>query len=171
MMAVLAKIVFASYVLVIAAGAFTAALAKSLVRALLGLILTLFGVAGLYLLMNAPLMAFMQLLIYVGAVSILIFFALMLVRSGPGGEEEGVGGGLRKTVLSLLVLAAPAVILGTVILRAGGSGGATPADVPVAELGKGLLGPYVLAFELISLVLFVAMAGAVLVAFERRDRK
>lgn len=170
MMAVLAKIVFGSYVLVITAGAFTAALAKSLVRALLGLILTLFGVAGLYLLMAAPLVAFMQILIYVGAVSILIFFAVMLVRSGPQEEEERPRTG-RQAVFSLLVLSAPVVILGSAILHARVGSSLLPVEVPAAELGKGLLGPYVLSFELVSLVLFVAMAGAVLIAFEKREKK
>ncbi len=170
MMAVLAKVVFGSYVLVIAAGAFTAAISKSLVRALLGLILTLFGVAGLYLLMAAPLVAFMQILIYVGAVSILIFFAIMLVRSGPQ-EDEARPRTLRQVVLSLFALLAPVVILGSAILHGPTQSGPLPAEVPVAELGEGLLGPYVLSFELISLVLFVAMAGAVLIAFEKRGKK
>src|SRR3974390_1905054 len=86
-MELLAKIAFAFYVVIIAAGAVMAVGAKNLVRALVGLILTLFGVAGMYFLMAAPLVALMQLLIYVGAVSVLIFIAVMLVKIGPEGEE------------------------------------------------------------------------------------
>ncbi len=69
-----------------------AVLARSLVRALSGLIVTLFGVAGMYLLMAAPFIAFMQILIYVGAVTVLIFFAIMLTRTSEGesGSETGV---------------------------------------------------------------------------------
>ena len=47
----------------------------------------------------------------------------------------------------------------------------TPKNVSPAELGAGLLGPYTLAFELISVVLLAAMAGAVLLAFEKRSAR
>ncbi len=63
-------------------------LARSLVRSLVGLVATLFGVAGLYMLMAAPFIAFMQILIYVGGVSVLIFFAIMLTHAAPTGDES-----------------------------------------------------------------------------------
>ena len=83
----LAKILFGLYCVVILGGGLVAVLARSLVRAMVGLVLTLFGVAGMYLLVAAPFIALMQLLIYVGAVTILIFFAIMLT-SAPAGREE-----------------------------------------------------------------------------------
>jgi NADH-quinone oxidoreductase subunit J len=56
-----------------------------------------------------------------------------------------------------------------IILRVYGVTGAnTPKEIPVAALGSGLLGPYTLPFELISIVLLAAVAGAVLLTFERR---
>jgi NADH-quinone oxidoreductase subunit J len=170
MMELLAKIAFALYVLIIAGGALLAVGAKNLVRALVGLVLTLFGVAGLYLLMSAPVVAFMQILIYVGAVSVLIFIAIMLVRTGPEGDETKARS-LRQFLYAFFGLAAPALILGGTIIRRPVESASTPAEVSVAQLGEGLLGPYTLAFELISAVLLVAMAGAVLVAFERRGSK
>ncbi len=169
-MEILAKIVFAIYACVIAAGGIMAVLSKNLVRALIGLILTLFGVAGMYLLMSAPVVAFMQLLIYVGAVSILIFLAIMLVRTGPEGDESKSASS-RKFWHALLGFASPAVIIGTTILRHPVESSVIPASVTVNELGKGFFGPYELAFELISLVLLIAMAGAVLLAFEKRGIK
>jgi threonine/homoserine/homoserine lactone efflux protein len=54
---------------------------------MVGLIATLLGVAGMYMLLNAQFMALMQILIYVGAVCVLIFFAIMLTRADAGGEE------------------------------------------------------------------------------------
>ena len=85
----LAYVAYAFYLVLIVAGAFAAVRCRNLVRALLGLIMTLFGVAGMYFLMAAPFMALMQILIYVGAVSVLIFFAIMLTRApaGDAGEE------------------------------------------------------------------------------------
>jgi NADH-quinone oxidoreductase subunit J len=169
-MEILAKIVFAFYVCIIATGGIMAVLAKNLVRALIGLILTLFGVAGMYLLMAAPVVALMQLLIYVGAVSILVFLAIMLVRTGPEGDEtKGASG--RKILYAILGFASPAIIIGSVILKNPLESSLIPAQVTINELGEGLLGPYALAFELISIVLLIAMAGAVLIAFEKRGAK
>jgi NADH-quinone oxidoreductase subunit J len=169
-MEILVKIVFAFYVCIIAAGGIMAVAAKNLVRALLGLILTLFGVAGMYLLMAAPVVALMQLLIYVGAVSILVFLAIMLVRTGPEGDESK-GASFRKFLYAILGFATPAIILGSTIIKNPLESSRIPASVTIADLGKGLLGPYALAFELISVVLLVAMAGAVLIAFEKRGAK
>jgi NADH-quinone oxidoreductase subunit J len=169
-MELMAKIAFAFYALTIAIGAVMAVGAKNLVRALVGLILTLFGVAGMYFLMAAPVVALMQLLIYVGAVSILIFIAIMLVRTGPQGDEARTKPP-RQFLYAFLGFAAPALVLGVTLVRKPLNSGLLPAEVSADQLGKGLLGPYTLAFELISVVLLAAMAGAVLIAFERRKSR
>ncbi|BBD06869.1 NADH-quinone oxidoreductase subunit J [Desulfovibrio ferrophilus] len=167
---VVAKILFALYAVAILLGGFMAVLAKSLVRAMVGLILTLFGVAGMYLLMNAAFIAFMQLLIYVGAVVILIFFAIMLTK-GPSGSEEGMRkAGGRKLLFALLGGLFPAVVLGAMVLNVPQVTTGQPVEVGIAYLGKGLLEDFVLAFELISVVLLIAMAGAVLLGWERRKQ-
>jgi NADH-quinone oxidoreductase subunit J len=176
-----AQIIFWLYALVILLGGLVAVFSASLVRALVGLILTLFGVAGMYLLMAAPFIAIMQILIYVGAVTVLIFFAIMLTRIGgrPVGEiagrpkdpsdEAGRRNGVTIALAGLAGLV-PAALLVWVCLNGPGQGVETPAEVPIQVLGKALLNEYVLAFELISVVLFVAMAGAILLGFERRGK-
>lgn len=169
-MAVLAKIVFFLYALAILAGAWWAVTAHSLVRALVGLIATLFAVAGMYMLLAAPLVAFMQVLIYVGAVSVLIFLAIMLAKAPAGGEEEERRSP-RQALNALLALCAPAFALSWVVLRHAPPSRPLPVEIPVEEMGRALMGPYSLAFELISVVLLVSMAGAVLLAFERRGGK
>jgi len=163
----LAVAAFFGYALTVLAGGLIAVLASSLVRALAGLILTLFGVAGLYLLLSSPFLAFMQILIYVGAVSVIIFFAIMLTRP-PAGGEEGERRSLGRTLLALVGGLAPALLLALACWRYGSASNRVPPSVEVGRLGEVLLGPYVLAFELISLVLLVAMAGAVLLGFDRR---
>ncbi len=169
-MAILAKVAFFFYTLIILAGAWWAVTAQSLVRALVGLIATLFAVAGMYLLLAAPLVAFMQLLIYVGAVSVLILLAIMLARAPAGGEEQDPRQP-RQYVNALLVLCAPAFALSWVIIKHPPVSRLTPSELPAEALGKALMGPYSLAFELISVALLVAMAGAVLLAFEKRGKK
>jgi NADH-quinone oxidoreductase subunit J len=164
-----AQILFAIYAAIIAAGGLAAVLAKSLVRALLGLVLTLFGVSGLYLLLNAPFIALMQLLIYVGAVVVLIFFAIMLTK-GTDQEREDAPQRGGQIFLALLAGAGPAGVLAWICLHAK-IPTHDPIEIGLRVLGKALLDEYVLAFELISVVLFAAMAGAVLLGFERRRAK
>ena len=77
----LGEIIFLLTVLVTMGGALTAVLASSVVYAILGLITAMFGVAGLYIYLNNTFLAMMEILVYVGAISILIAFAIMLL--GP----------------------------------------------------------------------------------------
>ncbi len=166
----LAHSAFVVYTALIVAGACMAVLARSVVRSLVGLVATLFGVAGLYMLMAAPFIAFMQILIYVGGVSVLIFFAIMLTHAAPTGDEAKRRP-IRKRLNAILVMTVPAVVLGAQILFHGPKGSRLPREVSLQALGAGLLGPYLLAFELISVVLFVAMAGAVMLAWRQWGKR
>ena len=169
-METMAKIAFAVYTFLILGGAVTAIRARSLVRALVGLIGSLFGVAGMYMLLNTPFLALMQILIYVGAVVVLIFFAIMLTHADEKGEE-GRATETRQNFWALTAMLAVTACIGWMLLRAGVPGLSVPAQVAVDVLGKGLMEDYFLAFELISVVLLVAMSGAVLLAFEKRGKK
>ena len=156
------------HLLLILLGGLGAVLARSLVRALMGLILTLFGVAGMYLLMSAPFLAFMQILVYVGAVSVLIFFAIMLTRASDGQAGREGPGSLRRLLLGLLAGLTPVAILAGVVIQKAPTELPLKPEAGLASLGQYLTGPYALAFELISVALLAAMAGAVLLGFERR---
>jgi NADH-quinone oxidoreductase subunit J len=169
-MEVMAKVAFCVYTLVILGGSIVAVSSSSLVRALVGLITTLVGVAGMYLLLATPFMAFMQLLIYVGAVSVLIFFAVMLTRAEKGGDEAGTVP-MKTYVFGLAATIAPAAILGWLVMTKPVESIAVPAEVSIKQLGGGLLGSYFLPFELISVILMVAMSGAVLLTWEKRGKK
>ena len=167
-MEILAKIAFAFYCLIIFTGSVMAVTSRSLVRALVGLIAVMIAVAGMYLLLAAPFIAFMQILIYIGGVSVIIFFAIMLSRAevdeaGPVSFEKAV-----NAVVSLLV---PAVILSIIIIYHPEASLDAPLNVSPALLGEGMLGFYLLPFELISVVLFAAMAGAVLAAWRKRGQQ
>lgn len=159
-------LLFGLYTVVILAGGLLAALSTSLVRGLMGLIVALFGVAGMYLLLNAPFLALMQLLIYVGAVAVLVFFAIMLtgVPGGDEGRERSEGTFLSAMAAGTL----PAMVLAWAWLKRAPQAIAEPQEIPVAELGQRLLQDYALAFELVSVVLLVAMAAAVVLVFSPR---
>jgi len=166
---IMAYVAFALYVGLIAGGGLVAVLARNLVRAMIGLVITFLGVAGMYLLMASPFLAFMQLLIYVGAICVLIFFAIMLVKNTSSGEEMNMPGlcqtgGALASAFGVLALFGPVIAL-----HAGKLNQAElPADTPLADLGAGLVSSYVVPFELISVILLVAMAGGVLLAWDKR---
>ncbi len=166
----LAWAVLFGHIAIIVVGGFITVLSESLVRALVGLIMTLFGVAGLFFLMAAPFIALMQILIYVGAVSVLIFFAIMLTQAWPGGDESKRVPG-KKTIYAGLAALIPAVFLGTAAIRTAPPSALVPEEIQVSVLGRFFLEDFILPFELISLLLTVAMAGAVVLALERRRKK
>lgn len=166
---IMAYLAFAFYLLLIAGGGLCAVLARNLVRAMIGLVITFLGVAGMYLLMASPFLAFMQLLIYIGAICVLIFFAIMLVKNTSSGEEMRAPG-LGQTGLALLASGLLAAFLGPLIIIWVGKMGAgdIPQETPLADLGEGLMTFYVVPFELISIILLVAMAGGVFLAWDRK---
>jgi len=168
---ILAYGAFGLYLLLILGGGLTAVLARNLVRAMIGLVVTFLGVAGMYLLMATPFLAFMQLLIYVGAICVLIFFAIMLVRNTSTGEETNFPC-LCQSITALAAAGAVLALFGPIIVLNGASLSQieTPVETNLAELGEGLLSYYVIPFEIISIVLLVAMAGGVLLAWDKKYR-
>lgn len=168
----LAWLAFGLYFLLIIGGGLLAVLSPNLVRAMMGMVVTFLGVAGMYLLMASPFLAFMQILIYIGAICVLVFFAIMLVNNRPGGEESRFPP-LKNLFYAFLAALLPFVTIAPLLILHVGQlrTQAVPEPTDLADLGRGLLEDYVLPFELISIVLLVAMAGAVLLAWRRRVAK
>ena len=125
------------------------------------------SVAGLYLLLNASFVAAAQVLVYVGAVNVLILFAIMLVNKKE--TMAAIPGLLLRRVLSGAVCAS----LFALLLRASfTTDWALPGPTPVGEeatirIGEHLFSDYLLPFELASVLLLMAMIGAIVLA--RRD--
>ncbi|MDR2302443.1 MAG: NADH-quinone oxidoreductase subunit J [Deltaproteobacteria bacterium] len=165
---VAALIAYGVYVLIILAGGFMAIGSRNLVRAMLGLVLTFLGVAGLYMLLASPFLAFMQVLIYVGAVCVLIFFAIMLTRNTNEGEESKLPG-IGSAIYGLFAFVLPLLVLGPlIVLNVPKLATVQYEETQTKLLGQGLMTDDVFSFELISIILLVAMAGAVFLAWRRR---
>lgn len=140
---------------------------RNVFHAALFLILSFFGVAGLYVLLEAPFLTAVQLFIYVGGIAILIIFAIMLTREMM---NPNIAGRNRQWWLAALVAGALCGVLGWVVLNH--DWGAAPGPVPehsIAILGTTLVDPegFVLPFEVASVLLLVALIGAVTIARER----
>ncbi len=140
---------------------------RNLFRSALFLVLSFIGVAGLYVLLEAEFLAMVQILVYVGAISILIIFAIMLSRRLMSSEFRASN---EQWIWALVAAIALFVALAFILLRV--SWPVAAANVPddaISQLGQVLVSPdqFVLVFEVASVLLLVALVGAVIVARER----
>jgi NADH-quinone oxidoreductase subunit J len=162
------SIAFIVFALCVLGGGLGVVTTHNLVHGTLYLILSLFGAAGFFVLLSAPFMAAIQVLVYIGAIAILIVFAVMLTRSMTRLRDiynrqwlmSGIVAGL------LFLMLAAGVILP--VWGQGGSQSPQPSDqvADTVELGKALVdrNQYVLPFEVASLLLTAAMIGAIVIA-------
>jgi NADH-quinone oxidoreductase subunit J len=150
------------------AGALIAVGLRNIFHNILGFALALVGVAGLFLTLGSDFLAVVLILVYVGALAIAMVYALMLSypldsKLEPRSPSKVLG----AAALAILVAVALFVlVLGSRFVPAAGN-----PEVSAAWMGRRLLGDYVLAFELISVLLVVAMIGAVMVARKARMPK
>ena len=148
-------------------GALGVVLNRRLFRSALFLVLSFVGVAGFYILLEVELLAMIQLLVYVGAIAILIIFAIMLSRQAMVADdkvlnEQWILGGLAAVVLCAALVYVLVQVNWPVV----------EAAVPVnsiRRLGESLVNPngFVLPFEVASVLLLVALVGAVIIAREK----
>ncbi|PSP16921.1 MAG: NADH-quinone oxidoreductase subunit J [Cyanobacteria bacterium QS_8_64_29] len=157
---------------VLTAGTIAAALGVVLVPNLVYAAFLLGGVfasvAGLYVLLNADFLAAAQVLIYVGAVNVLILFAIMLVNrreAFPPTSRRWWRGSVAGLVSAGLFALLATVVVDTPWSLAPAN--VAPIPYPVVEIGKHFFSDYLLPFELASILLLMAMVGAIVLA--RRD--
>jgi len=151
---------WAMTVLVLASAVFVVWL-RNLFRAALSLGLVLVGVAGLFVLLEAEFLAFVQILVYVGAILTLVVFAIMLTAKVHGPTARL----LPRQQLPAAVCAVALFILLALVTWSWPWPSATQAAVALPALGRELITTLVLPFEVISLVFVAAMVGAIAVAF------
>jgi len=139
---------------------------KSPIYSTLSLVLTLFSVAVLFVLLGAPFIATLQLLIYAGAILVLFLFVIMLLN--VGGREEGIPGGhrmqLATAVLGALVFTGMLWLLLRPALGGLPHAPLTEEMVSLTGLAQELFAEYLLPFEIVGLLLLVAVIGATVIA-------
>ncbi|HXV75264.1 MAG TPA: NADH-quinone oxidoreductase subunit J [Candidatus Polarisedimenticolaceae bacterium] len=141
---------------------------RNQVVAALALAGNLVSIAGFYMLLNAQFLALLQVIVYAGAIMVLILFVLMLLNL-PDEARRKRDGWLQSTVGLLLAVAFVAIV-GRAIAESTAADGfpVNPAGFGTVEsVGTSLFSDYFYAFEAISLLLVVAMVGAVLLAKRR----
>lgn len=154
-------VLFAAFALVSILSALLVITSPSPIASALYLVVTLFCVAGLYVLLSAPFVAAIQIIVYAGAVLVLILFVIMLLnlrpieeRIPPGWQFAGIA------VASLIVIAAfLSIMSGSAVIP---SNSALPDGYgKVTDVGGVLFSKYLYAFEVTSVLLLLAVIGAV----------
>ena len=173
-----APLLFLAFAGLTVISAWAIVLSQNIVRMAVYLLLTLGGVAGLYLMMQAQFLAAIQLVVYAGGTLILIVFGVMLTSKSPflqlkvGRQERLAAGALAVLFAALLIFAitqtpTPA---GT---RTGGATTAaenTPATPPtVTDIGRALLTDFMVPFEVAAVLLLVVMIAAAYMARRRAE--
>ena len=171
----LIQVSFALVTALIVGSAMMAMTVRNIIHAALWLIACFFGVGALYLLLEAEFIAVAQVLIYVGAISILILFAIMLTRHLEAGRYMITGWRLWVTSAICVALFA-AVLIPTLLshrwnLPAPPPAGSSEQLIGPAELGRDFVFAYLLQFQVVGVLLTMALIGAIVIAFEERARR
>ena len=156
--------VLAVIALVILGSAAVAMSLRNLIHSALLLIASWFGIAAFYLWAGAEFVAFAQVLVYVGAVSMVVLFAVLLTRRSRA-DLAVAPDALNRIVSALLAGGAVLGLLAYAVLTTRLE--VTPSPTPtikVRELGVALMGPHTAALLVIGVLLTVALLGAVVVA-------
>jgi NADH-quinone oxidoreductase subunit J len=150
------------------AGGLAAVLLKNTVHCALALTVAFAGLALLFLDLHAQFAGFAQILVYIGAVAILVVFAILLTR---GSETPKDGVYSKHWPVGLLVAAAVFAVLGWAVIESAPHlpQVAQPPTVTVLEIGNALMGRYVLPLEIVAMLLTAAMIGAVIVAMHDKE--
>ena len=138
---------------------------RNVVRAALWLVVTLAAAAGCYLMLAAEFVAWVQVLIYVGAVVVLLLFGIMLTKA-PIGREQGLDG--ENRVAALIVGLAAAGTLVTLMVDAFRMHyidlDNNAAQATTERTGEALFQAYVLPFEVVSVLLLAALIGSIVLS-------
>ncbi len=148
---------------IIVGGALGAVLLRNVVHATLSLVVTLLGIAAIFLLLGSEFLALVQILVYGGGVTVLLLFGLMLTNAT---EDPTVSDGAQKPFAFIVGITLAAVLAGSLLDHDWPNVEATA--VPFRLLGERLFRDFGAPFEIASLVLLIALVGAVAIA--RRDR-
>ena len=136
---------------------------QNVVHAALYLVITLAVAGGVYLLLAAEFIAWVQILIYVGAIVVLLLFSLMLTKAPIGREaldnqQRGLAAAVAVLILGGLIWLLRGAFSGEVI---------QPTRTQAADVGVSIFSKFVLPFEVVSVLLLAALIGAVVIA--RKD--
>lgn len=134
---------------------------RNIIHSAIAMMVCFGSLAGMYLLLGAGIVAAAQVLIYLGAISVLILFAIMLTQAGDANLPAPYH---RQVWFAAVVALATVVLIGGVAVTTDWSPGVEAASVVLEELATLLFTDYALPLEVLSLLLLVAIVGAIFLA-------
>ena len=158
------EIIFLSLVAIIAISAIWVVVSPNLVHSATSLLVTLFGIAGLYVFLYADFLAATQVVIYVGGILVLIIFGVMLTNKIDKPVIESISS---NKIIGVLISSFIFTILSIIVIQTNWpiiADNAKEGPPTVELIGKLILGKYLLPFELISILLLSALVGSALLA-------
>jgi len=160
-------IIFYFFAVVTVVSAGIVVLSRNIIYSAFSLLFTLFGVAGIYILLNADFIAVAQLLIYVGGILVLLLFGVMLTNKVVSVDIKT--GTMQTLPASILIAFTAGALCGIFYI----TDWKTVENVPdlkttATSLGEMFMTTYLLPFEVVSVVLLVALVGAAMIA--RKDK-
>jgi NADH-quinone oxidoreductase subunit J len=169
------KILFLVFAVLVVAGGLGTITRKNVVHALILLVFTFINVAAIFFLTQAYFLAVVQILVYAGAIMVLFVFVVMFLNLRTFQEQEQTHRGQRwvALALSVLVLAEFVIILAGITFTSA-KGGFTPEAVAAAGgstrvFGEALFNQMLLPFEVASIILLVAMVGAIILVKKEKS--
>lgn len=137
------------------------------IHALLSIVLTFVSIAGLYILLSAEFIAGAQILIYSGAITIILLFAIMLTKNND--PEQVKSSWMRRGFTFLAVTAFGLLIFNGIKNLTGNETASTLHVNNTEQIGVALYTKYIIPFELVSILLLAVLVGAIVLA--KRERK
>jgi NADH-quinone oxidoreductase subunit J len=161
---IIAEGLFFAFIILVILGSLITIRAKILMQAVLGLAVALLGVAGIYFYLGSMFLTLMQILIYVGAICIVLVFGIMVGYTPTEVAEKGIKDWRNKFLAVSSAVTAFLLILACVIKTDWIPAVSDNRDFSAVHLGEEFLYTYCLAFELISVILLIAIVGAIILA-------
>ncbi len=160
--------IFYLFALIIILSAFVVVIARNIIYSAFSLLFTFFGVAGIYVLLNADFIAVVQVIIYVGGILVLIIFGVMLTNKITNVEI------ISESIHIIPATIVTGIIGGSLIaifsLTKWRSGEPQHFEKTIAEIGRFLVTHYMILFELAGIILLVALIGSVMIARKEKTK-
>ncbi|MFO7556412.1 MAG: NADH-quinone oxidoreductase subunit J [Desulfobacterales bacterium] len=160
----IAEGLFFAFIILVILGSLITIRAKMLMQTVLGLAVALLGVAGIYFYLGSMFLTLMQILIYVGAICIVLVFGIMVGYTPTEIAEKTIKDWRNKFLAVSSAVTAFFLILACIFKTDWIPAVAEDRNFSAAHLGKEFLYTYCLAFELISVILLIAIIGAIILA-------
>ena len=165
-------ILFYIFAVLVLVGGILTITRRSAVHSALSLILSLMGVAGLYLLQKAEFLFAVQIVLYIGGIMVLFLFVIMLVNLDQAAKERQFN---RQWLLGLSAAGLAGALIGWFLIKGKTAFAIATPSMPGASAGEGnteqiaqvLFSQYLLPFEIASILLLVAVVGSVIMAKKR----